>query len=109
MRSAMMAFLALAALAAPIRAERLTLTISWVEQDMYHAHHPTAEVYLFTEGCAEVVQNEPVVLDMQAGPPESVRILFYGGEVACRVVKAMADGEVAEARSEHRLRQVQLL
>jgi hypothetical protein len=42
------------------------------------------------------VPKEPVVLDMQAGPPATVRILFYGGQVECRVVKAMADGQVAE-------------
>jgi hypothetical protein len=95
MRTAM-TFLALVTLAAPLQAERLTVTISWVEQDVYHAEHPTSEVYLFTEGCQEVVQKEPVVLEMQAGPPEVVRLLFYGGEVACRVVKAMADGQVAE-------------
>jgi len=91
-----MTFLALAALAVPVQAERLTVTISWVEQDVYHAEHPTSEIYLFTEGCQEVVQKEAVVLDMQAGPPEAVRILFYGGQVECRVVKAMADGQVAE-------------
>lgn len=95
-----MTFLALVALAAPVLAERLTVTISWVEQDVYHAEHPTSDIYLFTEGCQEVVRKEPVVLDMQAGPPEVVRLLFYGGRVECRVVKAMADGQVAEERTQ---------
>ena len=95
MRNAMM-LLTLAALAVPAQAERLTVTLSWLEQDVYHAEHPTSEVYLFTEGCMEVVQKEPVVLDMEPGPPEVVRLLFHGGEVECRVVKAIADGQVAE-------------
>ena len=88
--------LALVALATPAGAERLTMTLTWVEQDVYHAEHPTSEVYLFTEGCMEVVQKESVVLDLDPGPPEAARILFYGGQVECRVVKAMADGQVAE-------------
>ena len=94
MRSAL-TLLALVALAAPIQAERLTMTLTWVEQDVYHAEHPTSEVYLFTEGCMEVVQKESVVLDMQPGPPAIVQIEFYGGEIECRVVQAMADGQVA--------------
>ena len=97
MRNAMM-LLALVALAVPAQAERLTVTLSWLEQDVYHAEHPTSEVYLYTEGCMEVVQKEPVVLDMEPGPPAVVRLLFHGGEVECRVVKAMADGQVAEEK-----------
>jgi len=93
MRS-VLTFLALVALAAPIQAERLTVTLTWVEQDVYHAEHPTTEVYLFTEGCTEVVQKESVVLDLDPGPTQAVRILFHGGAVECRVVKAMADGQV---------------
>ena len=92
-------FLALVALATPVGAERLTVTISWVDQDMYHAEHPTSEIYLFTEGCTEVVQKEAVVLDMQSGPPEVVQIEFYGGEVACRVIRAMADGQWEGSRT----------
>ena len=97
MRDVMM-LLALVALAVPAQAERVTVTVSWLEQDVYHAEHPTSDVYLFTEGCMEVVQKETVVLDMEPGPPGVVRLLFHGGEVECRVVKAMADGQVTEEK-----------
>ena len=87
---AVLAFFALAATTA--HAERLPVTVSYVDENLYHAKHPTIEVYLITEACFEVVQNAEAVLDLDFSPPQRNRLIFPG-EIECVIVEAIADGQ----------------